>query len=97
MVCFGQLVVGPPACGKTTYCNGVSQFMEQMGRQVAIVNLDFANEMTREGMYVRLCLSVGLCVCLSTSLSLPLNSFSTLTPIVSPKPGTTAQWTCASW
>jgi len=51
MVCFGQLVVGPPACGKTTYCNGVSQFMEQMGRQVAIVNLDFANEMTREGMY----------------------------------------------
>ena len=72
MVCFGQLVVGPPACGKTTYCNGVSQFMEQMGRQVAIVNLDFANEMTREGMYVCLCLSVclcvRLCVCLSTSL-----------------------------
>jgi len=41
---YGQLVVGPPACGKTTYCNGLAQFMRQMGRQVAIVNLDFANE-----------------------------------------------------
>ena len=30
--------------GKTTYCNGMSQFMRQMGRNVAIVNLDFANE-----------------------------------------------------
>jgi len=52
MVHFGQLVIGPPACGKTTYCFGVSQFMNQMGREVAIVNLDFANEMNREGMYV---------------------------------------------
>jgi GPN-loop GTPase len=51
MVFFGQLVVGPPACGKTTYCNGVSQFMAQMGRPCAIVNLDFANEVSREGMY----------------------------------------------
>ena len=51
MVYFGQLVVGPPACGKTTYCNGVAQFMGQMGRSCAIVNLDFANEVSREGMY----------------------------------------------
>jgi len=44
MTRYGQLVVGPPACGKTTYCNGLAQFMRQMGRTVAIVNLDFANE-----------------------------------------------------
>ena len=51
MVYWGQIVVGPPGCGKTTYCHGVSQFMQQMGRPCAIVNLDFANEQSREGMY----------------------------------------------
>ncbi|KAM0916942.1 hypothetical protein ACQ4PT_009933 [Festuca glaucescens] len=24
---FGQVVIGPPGCGKTTYCNGMSQFL----------------------------------------------------------------------
>ena len=44
MVYYGQLVVGPPGCGKTTYCNGMSQFCNQMGRAVSVINLDFANE-----------------------------------------------------
>ncbi len=48
---WGQIIVGPPGCGKTTYCHGVSQFMSQMGRRCAIVNLDFANEQSKEGMY----------------------------------------------
>jgi len=42
---FCQVVIGPPGCGKTTYCNGMQQFMEALGRKVAVVNLDPANEL----------------------------------------------------
>lgn len=31
---FGQLVIGPPGSGKTTYCNGVSQYLRALGRKV---------------------------------------------------------------
>ena len=41
---FGQLVVGPPGSGKTTYCNGMQQFLTAAGRKVAVVNLDPAND-----------------------------------------------------
>lgn len=41
---FGQLVVGPPGSGKTTYCHGMKQFLQAAGRKVAIVNLDPAND-----------------------------------------------------
>ncbi|CAH2059946.1 unnamed protein product [Thlaspi arvense] len=41
---FGQVVIGPPGSGKTTYCNGMSQFLSLIGRKVAIVNLDPAND-----------------------------------------------------
>ncbi|KAJ8458354.1 hypothetical protein OPV22_031280 [Ensete ventricosum] len=41
---FGQVVIGPPGSGKTTYCNGMSQFLQLNGRKVAVVNLDPAND-----------------------------------------------------
>ncbi|WVZ19785.1 hypothetical protein V8G54_007107 [Vigna mungo] len=41
---FGQVVVGPPGSGKTTYCNGMSQFLSLIGRKVAVINLDPAND-----------------------------------------------------
>ncbi|KAL9313081.1 hypothetical protein ACSQ67_018533 [Phaseolus vulgaris] len=41
---FGQIVVGPPGSGKTTYCNGMSQFLSLIGRKVAVINLDPAND-----------------------------------------------------
>jgi hypothetical protein len=41
---FGQLVVGPPGSGKTTYCAGLQQFFALTGRKLAIVNLDPAND-----------------------------------------------------
>ena len=28
---FGQVVIGPPGSGKTTYCNGMSQFLSLLG------------------------------------------------------------------
>jgi predicted PilT family ATPase len=31
---FGQVVIGPPGSGKTTYCNGMSQFLSLLGRYV---------------------------------------------------------------
>ncbi|XP_006819703.2 GPN-loop GTPase 2-like [Saccoglossus kowalevskii] len=41
---FGQFVIGPPGAGKTTYCAAMKQFLEGIGRNVAIVNLDPAND-----------------------------------------------------
>ncbi|XP_017786029.1 PREDICTED: GPN-loop GTPase 2 [Nicrophorus vespilloides] len=42
---FGQLVIGPPDSGKTTYCAKVYDFYkEKLNRQVDVVNLDPAND-----------------------------------------------------
>ena len=41
---FGQLVIGPPGSGKSTYCTGMLQFLTGCGRQCVIVNLDPAND-----------------------------------------------------
>ena len=44
MVLFGQIVIGPPGSGKTTYCLGMSMFLSELDRKCDIVNLDFAND-----------------------------------------------------
>lgn len=45
---FGQVVIGSPGSGKTTYCNGLQQFLGALKRpNVHIVNLDFANSRSR--------------------------------------------------
>ncbi|KAJ1727427.1 GPN-loop GTPase 2, partial [Coemansia biformis] len=41
---FGQVVIGPPGSGKTTYCSGIQQFLNALGRKTVVVNLDPANE-----------------------------------------------------
>ncbi|XP_038047388.1 GPN-loop GTPase 2-like [Patiria miniata] len=41
---FAQVVIGPPGAGKTTYCNGMKEFLTNLGRKVAVVNLDPAND-----------------------------------------------------
>lgn len=41
---FGQIVIGPPGSGKSTYCWAMHEFMTGIGRKVAVVNLDPAND-----------------------------------------------------
>ncbi|KAF4535781.1 ATP binding protein [Lasiodiplodia theobromae] len=43
---FAQLVIGSPGAGKSTYCNGMHQFMSAIGRKCSVVNLDPANDHT---------------------------------------------------
>ncbi|SGZ51652.1 CIC11C00000004101 [Sungouiella intermedia] len=41
---FGQIVIGPPGSGKSTFCHGMYQFLSAIGRKCSIINLDPANE-----------------------------------------------------
>ena len=41
---WGQVVIGPPGCGKTTYCAGMANLLELLGRKTVVVNLDPAND-----------------------------------------------------
>lgn len=43
---FAQLVIGPPGSGKSTYCDGMQQFMSAIERKCSVVNLDPANDHT---------------------------------------------------
>lgn len=36
---WGQLVVGPPGAGKTTYCHAVQQFLRAVKRCVGLLRL----------------------------------------------------------
>lgn len=42
---YGQLVLGPPGAGKTTYCCKMSQLLRKLGRKVVVINLDPANDL----------------------------------------------------
>jgi predicted PilT family ATPase len=42
-IIFGQLVVGPPGSGKTTYCKNMAEFLESLGRKVVIINIGQRN------------------------------------------------------
>lgn len=56
---FGQIVVGAPGSGKTTYCNALQQYFKAVSRSHVIVNLDPANEVmpyeVSEGLKVSVC------------------------------------------
>ncbi|XP_023936766.1 GPN-loop GTPase 2 [Bicyclus anynana] len=41
---YGQLVLGPPGAGKTTYCSEMSKLLTKIGRKVVLINLDPAND-----------------------------------------------------
>ena len=42
---MGELVIGAPGCGKSTYCNGMAQFLNSAGRETVVVNLDPGNDL----------------------------------------------------
>ena len=44
MVLYGQIIIGAPGAGKTTYCDGMQQYLKLLGRDCHVVNLDPANE-----------------------------------------------------
>jgi GPN-loop GTPase len=41
---YGQIVVGPPGAGKSTYCAGLQQFFTATGRKAVVFNMDPAND-----------------------------------------------------
>lgn len=41
---FGQIIVGPPGSGKSTYCKCIADNLRQLGRNPKIINLDPAND-----------------------------------------------------
>ena len=43
---FGQVVIGAPGSGKTTFCFAVKEYLEYFQRPTIIINLDPANETT---------------------------------------------------
>ncbi|KAI1284955.1 GPN-loop GTPase 2 [Halotydeus destructor] len=43
---FGQIVTGPPGSGKTTYCKNIAEVLTSLGRDVRIVNMDPANDIS---------------------------------------------------
>jgi GPN-loop GTPase len=45
---YGQVVVGPCGSGKTTYCDGMQQYLKLLGRDAVVVNLDPANHFLEE-------------------------------------------------
>ena len=44
---FGQIIIGPPGSGKSTYCTGYLDFLTALGRRACVVNLDPANDHVR--------------------------------------------------
>lgn len=43
-ICYGQIILGPPGSGKSTYCNAIRQVVTKYERNVITINLDPANE-----------------------------------------------------
>ena len=62
---FAQVIVGPPGSGKSTYCSGMQQFLQAIGRKVRIVNLDAANEnLSYSDPFFNICNEINFMKCM---------------------------------
>lgn len=52
---YGMLVIGPPGSGKSTFCAGMSAFLECLGRDTSVVNLDPACDLCK----YECCIDIG--------------------------------------
>nr|SYV98053.1 GPN-loop GTPase 2 [Gerris buenoi] len=41
---YGQVVIGPPGSGKSTYCKEMTELLKKIGRKVVLINIDPAND-----------------------------------------------------
>ncbi|GAB6019899.1 GPN-loop GTPase 2 [Chamberlinius hualienensis] len=41
---YGQIIIGPPGSGKTTYCRTIQELLRTLKRKVVVVNIDPAND-----------------------------------------------------
>lgn len=49
---YGQVVLGPPGSGKSTYCATLKKYFTAADRKCIIVNLDPANEKLQYSIYI---------------------------------------------
>lgn len=54
---FGQVVLGPPGSGKTTYCKAMASLLQSLGRKVAVINL---GELLMTGAVVEFLIAISL-------------------------------------
>eukprot|EP00040_Diaphanoeca_grandis_P023423 m.127362 g.127362 ORF g.127362 m.127362 type:complete len:272 (+) comp29267_c0_seq4:267-1082(+) len=55
----GQLVIGPPGSGKSTYCKAMKETLVGSGRKVVVINMDPANEINECDIDVRELVELG--------------------------------------
>lgn len=67
--------MGPPGSGKSTYCRGMSEFLNGIGRKTIVVNLDPANEILPyecainiDGAYAAVCPASPCSLCVVTGV-----------------------------
>ncbi|XP_003377717.1 ATP-binding domain 1 family member B [Trichinella spiralis] len=52
---FGQVVIGPPGSGKTTYCKQMRNVLQSLRRKTILVNMDPANEFLSNDYDIDIC------------------------------------------
>ena len=49
---YGQVVLGPPGSGKSTYCYALQQYFKIIDRKCIVVNLDPANDNIQYDLFI---------------------------------------------
>ena len=52
LMIYGQVVLGPPGSGKSTYCYALQQYFKIIDRKCIVVNLDPANDNIQYDLFI---------------------------------------------